>query len=89
MFPTDPGFGAWWVQWGNSPEQAFDASGFTHLTFWVRGARDGETFEIGLRDAVNQQEVKLRSDNVGVVEPTWTRMVVPLRMFAGVRPDAV
>jgi hypothetical protein len=53
------------VQWGQL-QGGFDASGFTTLSFWVRGAVGNEKFEVGLKDK-NGTETKIQfaADSVG------------------------
>jgi hypothetical protein len=59
------GNGGLGVQWGKL-QQGFDASGFTTLTFWVRGVIGNEKFEVGLKDK-NGTETKIQfaADSVG------------------------
>lgn len=50
----------WGVHWANAPTRHFDASEFTHISFWVRGTSGDELFEIGLKDT-NKKEFTIKS----------------------------
>ncbi|MFO1372386.1 MAG: hypothetical protein U1F42_08320 [Candidatus Competibacteraceae bacterium] len=52
--------GGWGVHWDDSSTKHFDASGFDHFSFWVRGVTGDELFEIGLKDT-NAKEIKIES----------------------------
>ncbi|WP_442509933.1 hypothetical protein SH528x_001537 [Novipirellula sp. SH528] len=63
----------------------FDAQAYTHLSFWVRGERGGETFNIRLSDenwiAKEDSELLGPVDQFldGGVTQTWQEVIVPLR----------
>ncbi|MBI4313412.1 MAG: hypothetical protein HY594_01205 [Candidatus Omnitrophica bacterium] len=68
-----------------------DLSGYSTMTFWIKGKKGGETFEIGMNDTISNK----REDAVFVgsiyrylprgVTPEWQQVVVPLEDFFG--PD--
>lgn len=70
-------YGGWGVLWNAAPAIPFDASGFTHFTFWVRGLKGGETFQIGLRDT-NEIEAKIESTDYVLVTTDWTNVAIKL-----------
>ena len=66
-------------------DRYFDASGYTHLTFWIRGEQGGERLQVGLADrqlAMVQDSVKSRPIEdylpAGRVTTGWQKAVVPL-----------
>ena len=74
--PPDGSFCGWYILLDN-----YDASGKTHLTFWVRGANGGENFEVGIKDTISAPgtEVKiLREATNG-----WKQISIPLSRFSG------
>lgn len=78
---TRDGFGGWGVHWNNAPGGRLDASRFSALTFWVKGAAPNG-FHIGLKDR-GEHEVKVdASELVKVNDADWQRVVVPLSRFA-------
>jgi len=66
-----------------------DLSQFATMTFWIKGAKGGETFEIGMNDTISNK----REDAVIVgsiyrylpkgVTTEWQQVVVPLEDFFG------
>ncbi len=75
------GSGGWGVHWVNTPSGSFDASGFSALVFWVKGASGGETFQIGLKDT-DGTEVKVESEPLVLVSASeWRSVTVPLSEF--------
>lgn len=62
----------------------FDASGFSHLSFWVKGKRGGEDFDIRLADdkwVARQDSVAIGNIGhflAGGVTTHWQEVVVPL-----------
>ena len=68
-----------------------DLSQYSTLTFWIKGKRGGETFELGLNDTISNK----REDAVfigaitrylpGGVTTDWQRVILPLEDFFG--PD--
>jgi Complex I intermediate-associated protein 30 (CIA30) len=78
---TDAGNGGWGVHWANSPARHFDASGFTTLTFSVRGTAPNR-FQIGLKDTTGF-EVNVESNEFGFASDTeWRTLTIPLTQFA-------
>lgn len=81
------GFCGLWVHFfdrrADSPSY-FDASRFTHLSFWVKGERGGEDFEICLADKTwiaRQDSVPLGKVGrflAGGVTTHWQEVVIPL-----------
>jgi hypothetical protein len=78
----------WGVQWVNVPGGHFDASGFSALTFWVRGSSGSETFQVGLKDT-SGNEIKLESDQLLDVTTDWKPAAIPLSAFKGVNPARI
>jgi len=72
--------GGWGVNWLHSPNKTFDASHFSDLTFWVRGALGNETFLIGMKD-IKQTEYKVPSKDILTVEREWKPFSLPLSQF--------
>ncbi len=68
-----------------------DLSQYSTVTFWVKGKRGGETFEVGMNDTVsNKREDAVFVGSIyrylpGGVTTQWQRVVVPLEDFFG--PD--
>ena len=66
-----------------------DLSPFATLTFWIKGAKGGEAFEIGMNDTVsNKREDAVISGSIyrylpQGVTPEWQQVVVPLEDFFG------
>jgi len=64
---------------------------YSTLTFWVKGKRGGETFEIGMNDTVsNKREDAVFAGSIyrylpGGVTTEWQQVVIPLEDFFG--PD--
>jgi hypothetical protein len=79
----DQGNGGWGINWDKSPSKHFDASGFNALTFWVKGATGGETFQIGLKDT-SGKEAKKESVNLVVVSSDWMNATALFSDFEGV-----
>ena len=66
-----------------------DLSRFATMTFWVKGEKGGETFEVGLNDTISNK----REDAVIVgsiyrylpkgITPEWQQVVIPMEDFFG------
>lgn len=83
--------GGWGVQWVSAPAGHFDASatGRSSLTFWVRGTRGGELFQLGLKDT-SGNEFKIESENLVVISSTeWRQVSVDLSDFTGVNAASI
>ncbi|MBI1953369.1 MAG: hypothetical protein HYS41_04515 [Candidatus Omnitrophica bacterium] len=67
-----------------------DLSRFAALSFWVKGARGGETFEIGMNDTIsNKREDAVFIGSIhrylpGGITTDWQEVRVPLEDFFGV-----
>jgi len=59
----------------------FDASGFSALVFWVKGAAGGETFQIGLKDMAHKETLLDSQEYVVVSHLEWRQVNVPLSEF--------
>ena len=87
------------VRYHKAPDPSFcgtyiiivgDLSNYATLSFWVKGAKGGEAFEIGMNDVISNK----REDAVFVgsiyrylpqgVKPEWQQVKVPLEDFFGV-----
>lgn len=76
--------GGWGVGWRRAPSGPFNASGFTHLKFWVKGLKDGnEKFQIGLKD-MREKETILQSNELIVNISEWSEISIPLNRFTDV-----
>lgn len=82
--------GGWGIHWGEAPLKHFNATGYTNLAFWVKGAAGNEKFQIGLKDTGlidvpdDQNEVKVNSTEYQIVSGSeWREVVVPLNHFTG------
>ena len=68
-----------------------DLSQYSTITFWIKGRRGGETFEVGLNDTIsNKREDAVFVGSIcrylpGGVTTEWQRVVVPTGDFFG--PD--
>ena len=68
-----------------------DLSPYSTLTFWIKGKRGGETFEIGLNDTIsNKREDAVFVGSIyrylpGGITMSWQQVVIPLEDFFG--PD--
>ncbi|MBI4227481.1 MAG: hypothetical protein HY600_04290 [Candidatus Omnitrophica bacterium] len=91
---------AWRFQYKKAPGIPFcgtyvmilgDLSRYSTLTFWVKGQRGGEAFEIGLNDTIsNKREDAVFAGSIYRYLPrgvttAWQQVVVPLEDFFG--PD--
>ncbi len=72
----------------SGPREYFDASGYTYLTFWVKGKKGGENFKVGLADQVwEQREDSMKSEQIGEYLPAgkvtteWQKAKIPLEDF--------
>lgn len=79
-------YGGWGVLWSTSPEESGDLSGFSQISFWIKGSQGGELFQIGLRDT-NGVEPKLESDNYVVVSTDWQQVIFPFDDLLDIAPD--
>ena len=77
------GNGGWGVQWINTPAKHFDISGYSTLSFWVKGASGDETFQIGIKDT-RGNEPKIESVTLFLVTSDWSQVAIPLTMFKGI-----
>lgn len=66
-------------------DKYFDASAFTHLTFWVKGASGGERFQVGVADkqfGMVEDSVKAQAIESYLPEKKvtteWQKAVIPL-----------
>ncbi len=82
------GNGGWGVSWENAPTSHFDASVFTALVFWVKGASGNEIFQVGLKDT-SEKEVKVEAKPLVVNISDWTQITISMSKFKGVKTDLV
>lgn len=74
------------------PLNGYDASEFTHLSFWVKGANGGENFGIKIKDKrgtevnVEVTENYLEDKNVST---HWQKVTIPLEHFLDVDMSAL
>ena len=72
------------------PRQFFDASGFLYLSFWAKGEKGGEDFDITLTDEATldnegaRHSRPLRKYIPGGLAATWRHVVIPLADFQGI-----
>lgn len=77
---TGDGFGGWGVQWSAAPGGSLNASRYSALVFWIKGAAPNG-FQVGLKDA-GEREVKLETvELVQVRDADWQKVTVPLSRF--------
>lgn len=81
---TGGGHGGWGVSWRKTSTGSFDASGFTHLSLWVKGLKGTERFQVALKDT-RDNETKIESDSLVVSVSNWSRIVIPLNRFTDVK----
>lgn len=73
--------GGWGVAWDGSSTGSFDASRFARLSFTVKGAAGGETFELALKDTAGRER-RVESVTAGDVSASeWHELSVPLSAF--------
>lgn len=87
-----------WIRYRKAPDPSFcgayfvivgDISRFATLSFWIKGAKGGETFEIGLNDTIsNKREDAVIVGSVyrylpGGVTTEWQQVKIPLEDFFG------
>lgn len=87
-----------WMRYRKVPGPSFcgtyviilgDLSPYATMTFWVKGAKGGETFEIGMNDVIsNKREDAVIVGSIhrylpGGVTPSWQQVKVPLEDFFG------
>lgn len=71
------------------PPRHFDASAYGYLSFWVKGEKGGEDFEIELTDEENVDHEDARPRRpldaylAGGMTTTWQEVVIPLADFHG------
>ena len=81
-------FGGWGVQWTGTPRGYFDASVFTTLDFWVKGASGGETFQIVLADT-DEVDEGITVQSLTTITTDWTEVKIPLNRFSQVNLAAL
>jgi hypothetical protein len=66
----------------------FDATAYTNITFWIKGEKGGENFEVGLSDRHwDQMGDSVKSEPIGSYLPEgkvtdqWQKATVPLEEF--------
>ncbi len=66
-----------------------DLSAYNTMTFWIKGKKGGETFELGLNDTIsNKREDAVIAGSIhrylpAGVTPDWQEVIVPLEDFFG------
>ncbi|HRZ07571.1 MAG TPA: hypothetical protein P5102_15780 [Candidatus Competibacteraceae bacterium] len=82
--------GGWGVHWDHAPTQSFDASGFDHFSFWVRGVSGDESFEIGLKDT-SARETKIESKDWIATRAlrNGVEVIIPLAEFGDVNKKSL
>ena len=70
------------------PRKYYDASAYTYLSFWIKGAKGEENFKIGLADEVwDQREDSMKSEQLGAyleagkITTEWQKARIPLEDF--------
>jgi hypothetical protein len=72
-----------------------DLSRYATLTFWIKGAQGGETFEVGMNDVIsNKREDAVISGSIyrylaDGVSTEWQQVKIPLEDFFGADPARV
>ena len=72
-------FSGWYADWTSSEQGYFDASGYSRLTFWLRGESGGESFQVGLRDTAGNEQKAISV--VATAAQTWEQVTVPLSAY--------
>jgi len=85
---SDGGNGGWGVHWVGSASGHLVATQYQALTFWVRGAKGGEKFQVGLKDR-NQREGYLEIQTWAVITTDFKQVVLPLSQFKDEKGQAV
>lgn len=88
------GFCGVWMDFrpaSEAPHQYFDAGSYRYLSFWAKGEKGGEDFEVSLTDAATANDDehpsrKLRAYLPGGLPATWRPVVIPLSDFRGIDP---
>ncbi len=63
--------------------ESFDASGYTFLTFWVKGEQGGEKMEMLMRDAHALNYMPQVKHKLPDATPEWQKITVDLTQFKG------
>jgi hypothetical protein len=91
----DGGFCGVWLNFhprSEAPREYLDAGSFPYLSFWAKGAKGGEEFEIELTDEESSAEDakrprrSLRTYLPGGLAKSWREVVIPLADFRGIDP---
>lgn len=86
------GFCGVWMDFhpaAEAPRRHLDAGSYPYLSFWAKGAKGGEDFEIELTDESSAEEAAerprrpLRAYLPGGLSTTWQEVVIPLADFRG------
>jgi hypothetical protein len=89
------GFCGLWMDFypaAEAPRQYLDASAYRYLTFWIKGQKGGEDFELELTDESNtgdddiRPKQPLRAYLSQGVTTNWQEVVIPLTDFRGLNP---
>jgi len=89
--PAPQDFGGWGQRLGDSLGY-FDATvaNLTYVSFWFKGAKGGEVFEIGLHDAANFESDKYNITRDFQVTTEWQKAKIPLdSLINGSNPQGV
>jgi Carboxypeptidase regulatory-like domain/Carbohydrate binding domain (family 11) len=78
---SGPANSGWGVQWLDGPDGHLDASGYSHLRFWVKGESGNETFQVGIKDT-SGNEIKIESRILTVTSTRWTQVSVDFSAYA-------
>lgn len=71
-----------WAGWG-IPLNGLDVSSAKYVSFFVKGEKGGESFELGIKDK-NGAEKKILSNSYLDVTNKWQNVKIPLTSFYGV-----
>ncbi|MBI2118618.1 MAG: CIA30 family protein [Elusimicrobia bacterium] len=71
-----------WAGWGLSLK-GINLEDYTWLTFYIKGEKGGEDFEIGIKNKANAEKKLLISRFVDV-STEWRKVKIPLKEFEGV-----
>jgi hypothetical protein len=81
---TGAGNGGWGIKWDDSDTGFFNASQYTRLKFSARGGIGGETFQVGIRDTIGNEQ-KIETWEYLVISLTdWKVVNIPLSKFPNV-----
>jgi len=65
-----------------------DVSGYEYLSFYIKGDKGGEKFDISIKDAAGLEK-KLNSNSYLDVTTQWQKVKIPLSSFSGIKTASI